>query len=88
MLQPGAPVKLLNTVAEKEKLLELLGLDNLIIQNFNAEFANLSAEEFVSEVLVKSFHLKKIIIGHDHRFGKGRSADIHDLLVIWKKICF
>ena len=35
-----------------------------------------------------SFHIQKIIIGHDHRFGKNRSADINDLISFGKKYGF
>jgi riboflavin kinase / FMN adenylyltransferase len=33
----------------------------------------------VKNVLVNSLHVKKIIIGYDHRFGRNRTADIDDL---------
>ena len=39
-------------------------------------------------VLVDQFNIGKIIIGYDHRFGKNRSADIHDLIEFGKKYHF
>lgn len=80
VLEKDHNIKLLDTITEKAKKLEALGIQHLIIQEFTKEFSNLSAEEFVRDVLVKHLHVKKIIIGYDHRFGKNRSADIHDLI--------
>jgi len=80
VLQEKSEIKLLNTLAEKIQLLENTGLDNLIIHPFDEAFSRLSAEEFVSEILVGKFNIQKIIIGHDHRFGRNRTADINDLI--------
>lgn len=80
VLQEGSEMKQLNTLEEKTKLLADLGIDNLIIHPFDKEFSRLTAEEFVKEVLVDIFKVKKIIIGHDHRFGRNRTANIDDLI--------
>lgn len=79
VLQKDANIKLLNTIEERSNILEQLGLDVLIIKKFTKSFSRLSAEEFVSEILVKQLHAKKIIIGYDHHFGRNRSANIEDL---------
>jgi riboflavin kinase/FMN adenylyltransferase len=73
-------IKLLNTVDEKTMLLEKTGLQNLIIHPFDEAFANLTAKQFVEDILVKQLNIAKIIIGHDHRFGKNRDAGIDDLI--------
>lgn len=80
VLQEKSEIKLLNTIAEKTKLLEKTGIENLIIHPFNESFSRLTAEEFVHSILVDQFHIQKIIIGHDHRFGRNRTADINDLI--------
>ena len=84
VLQNDGSIKLLNTIKERASLLQEAGLDNLIIHPFNQEFSQMEAEEFVKTILVDQFQIKKIIIGHDHRFGKNRSADIHDLIAFGK----
>lgn len=71
---------LLNTQSEKIGLLKDTGLDHLIIHPFDSTFSQLSAEDFVRTVLVEKLNVGKVIIGHDHRFGKGRTAGIHDLI--------
>ena len=88
VLQQDSSIKLLNTIDEKATLLEKFGIDNLIIHPFDEAFSNLTAEEFVKEVLVDKLNTHKIIIGHDHRFGKNRSADINDLISFGKKYGF
>lgn len=88
VLQEKSDIKLLNTIEEKAELLEKAGLQNLIIHPFDQSFSQLSAEEFVKEILVNQFNVGKIIIGHDHRFGKNRSADIHDLIAFGQKYNF
>lgn len=72
--QPG-PVYLINTLDEKISLLEKYGIDHLVVVPFTEAFANQSAEGYIADFLVKTFHPHTIIIGHDHRFGKGRKGD-------------
>jgi len=80
VLQEKSEIKLLNTIPEKSKLLEATGIENLVIHPFNESFSRLTAEEFVHSILVDQFHIHKIIIGHDHRFGRNRTANIDNLI--------
>jgi riboflavin kinase/FMN adenylyltransferase len=88
VLQEHSDIKLLNTIAEKIDLLEQIGIDNLVIHPFDETFSRLTAEEFVSSVLVDRFHIHKIIIGYDHRFGRNRTANIDDLIAFGKQYGF
>jgi len=88
VLQEKSEIKLLNTLDEKIKLLENTGLDNLIVHPFDEAFSRLTAEEFVSKILVDKFNIQKIIIGHDHRFGRNRTANIDDLIVFGEQYGF
>ncbi|WP_163398507.1 bifunctional riboflavin kinase/FAD synthetase [Flavobacterium fluviatile] len=80
VLQEKSEIKLLNTIPEKSKLLEATGIENLVIHPFNDSFSRLTAEEFVHSILVDQFQIHKIIIGHDHRFGRNRTANIDNLI--------
>ncbi len=80
VLQHDSEIKLLNTIEEKSLLLEKVGIDNLVIHPFDQAFSQLTAEEFVRDILVNRFKVRKIIIGYDHRFGKNRTATIDDLI--------
>lgn len=88
VLKGQSDVKLLNTIGEKIDLLENLGVQNLVIHPFDEAFSKLTAEEFVKKVLVDRFHIQKIIIGHDHRFGRNRTANIDDLITFGKQYDF
>ncbi|MGZ9734926.1 bifunctional riboflavin kinase/FAD synthetase [Flavobacterium sp. GNP002] len=88
VLQEHSDIKLLNTIDEKIDLLENIGIENLVIHPFDEAFSRLTAEEFVSDILVDRFHIQKIIIGHDHRFGRNRTANIDDLIAYGKEYGF
>ena len=88
VLQDQTDLKLLNTISEKIDLLEKIGVQNLVIHPFDEAFSKLTAEEFVEKVLVEKFHIQKIVIGHDHRFGRNRTANIDDLIAFGKQYDF
>lgn len=69
------PVSLLNSLPEKIELLEKAGIDHLVVVPFTADFAQQTPVEYVEEFLVAKFQPHSIIIGYDHRFGKGRAGD-------------
>lgn len=72
-------LKLINTVTEKAEILANLGVDHLIITPFTRDFSNLSAAEYIAQILVNTIGTKKIIVGYDHRFGKDRKGDLKEL---------
>lgn len=76
-------LKLIQTQAEKIDKLRRMGLQNVIIHPFTHEFSRLSALEFVRDFLVNSLHVKKLVIGYDHQFGKNREGSLEFL----KEIC-
>ena len=80
VLNKDFSIKLIDTLKEKEKMFEKLGLNTLIIQPFTKNFANISSHDFTKEILVKKLNVKKIILGYDHRFGKNRESNIEDLI--------
>jgi riboflavin kinase/FMN adenylyltransferase len=67
-------IKLLTTLEEKIELLEGLGVDHLVIMSFTKSFSELSAEAYIKEFLVACFRPHTVIVGYDHRFGKGRAG--------------
>jgi len=75
VVKSGSPLHLINTFAEKLELLEATGIDHLVVVPFTEEFAQQSAQEYVSNFLVARFQPHTIIIGYDHRFGKNRQGD-------------
>ena len=70
-------ILLINTLEEKIQLLSWLQIDNLVIVPFTETFSQLTAEEYIKAFLLAKFHPHTVIIGYDHRFGKGRLGDYH-----------
>ena len=62
------------TREERRNKIENLGVDFMFELDF-AEFANLSAEEYLKEVLVKNFHPVGISTGFNHNFGKSKRGN-------------
>jgi riboflavin kinase/FMN adenylyltransferase len=71
---PGE-IKQLTSLNERIVLLEKSGIDHLVVIPFDYQFSNLSASDYITEFLVAHFHPHTIIVGYDHRFGKGRTGD-------------
>lgn len=69
-------LKLLQTQEEKIEKLRKHGLQNLIILPFTADFSRLSAIEFVRDILVNKLHVRCLVIGYDHQFGRNREGGI------------
>ncbi|MBC3846003.1 bifunctional riboflavin kinase/FAD synthetase [Winogradskyella echinorum] len=79
VLHKDDSIKLLNTIDERVELLKSLGIKEVIVKEFTKEFANLSAKDYVKQILIDELNTKQIVIGYDHHFGKNRSANIEDL---------
>lgn len=75
VFNPDEDLKLLNTLDEKTVLMEKYGIQNLFLKEFDAGFRNLTGEEFVRQILVDALHVKYLIIGYDHSFGKNKSGN-------------
>lgn len=69
-------LSLIQTQVEKIDKLRRFGLKNVIVHPFTKEFSRLSALEFVRDYLVNRLHVKKLVIGYDHQFGKNREGSI------------
>jgi len=72
---PGE-IKQLSSIKERIHLLEAAGIDHLVIIDFNYNFSNLTAEQYVEDFLYHHFKPNTVIVGYDHHFGKGRNGNI------------
>jgi len=71
---PGE-IKQLTSLEERIHLLEKVGIDHLVVVNFNYAFSNLTAPQYIKEFLADHFHPHTILVGYDHRFGNGRTGN-------------
>lgn len=76
ILFPDQDIKFINTFDEKVELFSSYDIDHLIIQEFNLDFSRISSIEYIRDILKKKIGLKKLIIGHDHHFGRNREASV------------
>lgn len=77
-LEGDSDLRLLCTTDEKLELLREAGVENVIIVPFDRQFASLSAEEFIRDMLVARLHIDTLMVGFNHRLGcdKGGSGEL------------
>lgn len=76
VLYPKEELGLIQTQEEKLTRLNSLGLDHVVIIEFNQEFAQLKASDFVEQILIKGLKAQCVIIGYDHQFGNDRQGNL------------
>jgi riboflavin kinase/FMN adenylyltransferase len=69
------PFYLITTPEEKIGLLAGLGIDAFILIPFSVEYARTTAEEFVRGILWERLRIRRIFIGHDYTFGRGKEGN-------------
>lgn len=74
------------TREERHDILEKMGINVLIEYPFTKEFASLSPDEFVKDILVRKAGARVVVVGTDFRFGKKRSGGIKDLMRLSKPL--
>jgi riboflavin kinase / FMN adenylyltransferase len=75
VVAPQHTPKLLTPLGRKAELIEALGVRELIVIGFDAEFASKTADEFVGDVLVSALGAKRVAIGENFRFGHKAQGD-------------
>ncbi len=88
VIAPERAPRLLTTYKDKITLIEECGIDVIICSNFTKEFANISAEDFVREILCRALDVKEIFIGANYLFGKGRKGSPELLKKLGKECGF
>ena len=71
VLQQAYQPQLLNSFADKLRLLATTGVDYCIVLDFTEALSQLSAEAFL-QILATEWRVKGLVIGYDHRFGHDR----------------
>jgi riboflavin kinase / FMN adenylyltransferase len=84
IVSKGFKIDILSTLPEKLRLLEDIGIENVLVIKFTKEFSQLGAVEFLKKYIIEGTGIREIIIGHDHHFGKGRDGDENKLRELGK----
>jgi riboflavin kinase/FMN adenylyltransferase len=85
LFRPENPVRLIMTPALKNRQLARLGVDAVITQPFDANYASIEAEEFLPRLKKLLPALTTVYVGENWRFGRGRRGDIALLVAEGKK---
>lgn len=80
--------KLLMDEQMKIDRIKSLGVDIIIFEKFDKNFANITAEEFVKNILIEKLNVKKIIIGSNSTFGKNAEGNVDFLKILSIKYNF
>ncbi len=81
-------IPLIVPLKERFKLLEKEGVDVTVCYSFTEEFASVSAEEFVRDILVGKLGIKSIFVGPDFFFGRNREGNLNLLEAMGKTYNF
>jgi riboflavin kinase/FMN adenylyltransferase len=76
VVNPAAAPPLLSVGEEKVEVVAESGIDYMAIVPFTTALQRYSAAQFVDEVLRRRFHMRELVIGYDHGFGRGRAGDV------------
>jgi riboflavin kinase/FMN adenylyltransferase len=76
VLKRSASPPLITIFEQKVELIERSGMDVLVSIPFTLDFAAISAQRFVEDLLVRRIGTKAIVVGEDYAFGKNREGDI------------
>jgi len=80
VLAPERAPRLILSYEDKMALLQSLGVDIVIAQRFDREFASIGADEFIQRFLVNHLKIRKLWVGRDLRFGQDRKGGTDKLL--------
>jgi riboflavin kinase / FMN adenylyltransferase len=75
VVAPQHTPRLLTPLQRKAELIAALGVEELIVIGFDADFALKTADEFVSDVLVGALGATRVAIGENFRFGHRAQGD-------------
>ncbi len=64
----------LMSLEHRIKFIKDLGIDNVVVINFDKQFASVSPENFIKK-LISRYNLKELVISRKFAFGKNKSGD-------------
>src|SRR5208282_545107 len=76
VLRPEQAPALLSTLEQRLAWMEELGLEAVLILPFTIELSQLSAEEFVAQMLAATLRTERIFVGDNFRFGHRHAGNV------------
>jgi riboflavin kinase/FMN adenylyltransferase len=88
LLHPESAPPLLQTFDQKIEALGALGIEQTIVIQFDQEFAQIRAEDFLRTVIADRLHAKEVYLGCGFAFGHGREGNIDLLRTVSRSLGF
>ncbi len=74
VVAPGKGLKILTPFEDKAELISKMGIDVILCIHFTLEFASLSPDDFINDIIVNKIKARHVLVGHNYRFGKGKGG--------------
>lgn len=88
IVRPEIAPRLLTTPNEKKGILSLSGIDYAVFLSFTRSLSLYLPEEFIRDVLLERFRLRRLVVGYDHGFGRDRRGDAETIREIGARYDF
>ena len=75
VLQPDRAPLPITTLDERLELIAACGIDETVVLAFTPQLATMEPEGFVKDVLVDRLAARQVVVGFNHRFGRGARGD-------------
>lgn len=75
VLKPGRAPAPITTLDERLGLIAETGVDATIVLHFTRELAAIEPEAFVKDILLARLRAREVVVGFNHRFGRGARGD-------------
>ncbi|MFC1825729.1 bifunctional riboflavin kinase/FAD synthetase [Thermodesulfobacteriota bacterium] len=88
VMKPGNGPPLITPINQKLELISKAGIDVILCLTFSRQFAAISAEDFVQDILINKIGVKELVVGYDYTFGYKRLGNIDLLKQMAEKLDF
>jgi riboflavin kinase/FMN adenylyltransferase len=77
---PDSVPPILTTLADRVELLKIHNADQVAVMKFNEQFAAMSPEDFVKNILIDQLHVSTVIVGKNFTYGAKASGNVDTLI--------
>ena len=77
---PDSVPPMLTTLADRVELLKIHNADQVAVMKFNEQFAAMSPDDFVANILVKQLHASTVIVGKNFTYGAKAAGNVDSLI--------
>jgi riboflavin kinase/FMN adenylyltransferase len=77
---PDSVPPMLTTLADRVELLKIHNADKVAVMKFNEQFAAMSPEDFVKNILIDQLHVSTVIVGKNFTYGSKAAGTVDSLI--------